>query len=269
MKVIWLLTKITFKEGIRSNVLYGIALLSGLVFICNIFINRLFAFELGKVAVDVGFSILSLTGLSIIFFLGIGLLSKDIHQRNICMVICHPIARWKYVAGKFSGLALFLVVAIGMLGLFAFLSLWFGSLAIGEVHVPRNFSWGMLFLAVLFNLISLFIIMAVGFLFTVVTTSVYLSMLITFFVYLIGNTLDTIVKVLSRAEFIRADDLFIKFMKLLTWVFPNLSAFDMKTSLAHGLPQAGPYVAWVLCYGLAYTCLILIITTLILSHKDI
>ncbi|MEA2040076.1 MAG: ABC transporter permease, partial [Thermodesulfobacteriota bacterium] len=149
MKVIWLLTRITFKEGIRSNVLYGIALLSGLVFICNIFINRLFAFELGKVAVDVGFSILSLTGLSIIFFLGIGLLSKDIHQRNVCMVICHPIARWKYVAGKFSGLALFLVVAIGMLGLFAFLSLWFGSLAIGEVHVPRNFSWGMLFLAVL------------------------------------------------------------------------------------------------------------------------
>jgi ABC-type transport system involved in multi-copper enzyme maturation permease subunit len=269
MNHIWLLTKITFKEGIRSNVLYGIAILSGLLFISNLFITQLFALELGKVAIDVGFSILSLAGLSIIFFLGIGLVSKDLHQKNICMVICHPIPRWKYVIGKFSGLALFLVVAIGILGLFAALSLWAGTLTVGALYVTRDFSWGMLFLAVFFNLLSLLVVLAVGFLFTVVTTSLYLSMLLTFCVYLIGNTLDTIVKVLVRGDFAHADALFIKGMKLLTWIFPNLSAFDLKSTLAYGLPQSAPYLAWLASYGLTYAGIVIIITAVILHHKDI
>jgi len=266
---IWLLAAITFKEGIRSNVLYGIALLSGLLFIANLFISQLFAFELGKVAIDVGFSILSLAGLSIIFFQGIAILSKDIHQRRICMVICHPIARWKYVLGKFSGLALFLVAAIGILGLFTALSLWVGSQTMEGLSVPRNFSWGMLFLAVSFNLLSLLVVMSIGFFFTVVTTSLYLSMLLTFFAYLIGNTLDTIVKVLIKGEFVTTGDIFIRFMKLLTWIFPNLSVFDLKSSIGYGLPQGAPYLAWITGYGLAYTCLVLIATMIILHYKDI
>ena len=269
MNIIWLLTKITFKEGIRSKVLYGIALLSCLLFTCNLFITQLFAFDLGKVAIDVGFSVLSMAGLSIIFFLGIGVLSKDIHQRNICMVICHPIPRWKYVIGKFSGLALFLVVAIGVLGLFAALSLWLGTQMVGGMQVPRDFSWSMLFLTVFFNLLSLLVIMAIGFVFTVVTTSIYLSMLLTFFVYLIGHTLDTIVKVLVKAYFVKADDLFVKGMKLMTWVFPNLAAFDLKSNLAYGLPQSVSYLAWLASYGLTYACIVITMTTVILHHKDI
>ena len=266
--LIWLLATITFREGTRSNVLYGIVLLSGLLFISNLFITQLFAFDLGKVAIDVGFSILSLAGLSIIFFYGIALLSKDIHQRNICMVICHPIARWKYVIGKFFGLALFLLAAIGILALFTALSLWAGTQT-GGLGVPRDFSWGMLFLAVSFNLLSLLVVMSIGFFFTVLTTSLYLSMLLTFFTYLIGNTLDTIVKVLVKGEFVAAGDLFIKFMKLLTWIFPNLSVFDLKPNLGYGLPQSTPYLAWITGYGLTYTCLVLIATTIILHYKDI
>lgn len=269
MNHIWLLTKITFKEGIRSNVLYGIAILSGLLFICNLFITQLFAIDVSKVAIDVGFSILSLAGLSIIFFLAIGLLSKDIHQQNICMVICHPVARWEYVIGKFCGLALFLVVTIGILGLFAAASLWVGAHTVGGLNMPRGFTWGILFLTIAFNFLSLLVIMAMGFLFTVVTKSGYLSMLLTFFVYLIGNTLDTIVKVLARGDFAHADDLFIKGMKLLTWIFPNLSAFDLKLNLAYGLPQSGAYLAWLASYGLMYAGIVIIITAVILHHKDI
>jgi ABC-type transport system involved in multi-copper enzyme maturation permease subunit len=268
MNHIWLLTRITFKEGIRSNVLHGIALLSVFLFICNLFITQLFAIELGKVAIDVGFSILSLAGLSIIFFLGIGLLSKEIHQKNIRMVICHPIPRWKYVIGKFAGLVLFLIAAIAILGLFAALSLWAGTL-VGGFHFPREFSWSMLFLTVFFNLLSLLVVMAVGFFFTVITTSLYLSMLLTFCVYLIGNTLDTIVKVLGKGDFVHADVFFMKGMQLLTWIFPNLAAFDLKANLAYGLPQSIPYLAWLASYGLIYTGIVIIITAIILDHKDI
>ena len=266
---IWLIAKITFKEGIRSKVLYGIALLSGLLFISNLFITQLFALEIGKVAVDVGFSVLSLAGLSIIFFLGIGLLSRDLHQKNICMIICHPISRFKYVVGKFSGLALFLVVAVGILGVFAILSLWLGTHDAGGMETLRNFSWGMLCCSIFFNLLSLLMILATGFFFTAVTTSVYLSMLLTFFIYIIGNTLDTIIKVLLKGEFVQVNLLVLKGLKLVSWILPNLSAFDLKTSLAYGLPQDPVYLCWLTGYGILYTCVVLSAAAVILHFKDI
>jgi len=267
--IIRLLANVTFKEGIRSNLLYGIALLALFLFIINLFITQLFAIEMGKVAVDVGFSVLSMAGLSIIFFLGIGLLSKDIHQKHICMIISHPISRWEYVTGKFAGLALFLIVSIGILGLFAALSLLLGTQIVGGLGLPRNFSWGMLGATVFFNFLSLLVILAVGFLFTVITSSVYISMLLTFCVYLIGNTLDTIVKVLQKGDFVQTSDLFVNALKILEWFFPNLAAFDLKTSLAYGLPIDIRYLSFLTGYGVFYICIVLVITTIILNYKDI
>ena len=266
---IWLIAKITFKEGIRSKVLYGIGLLSGLLFISNLFITQFFAFEIGKVAIDVGFSVLSLAGLSIIFFLGIGLLSKDLHQKNICMIICHPVSRFKYVVGKFSGLALFLMIAMGILGTFAVLSLWLGTYAAGGMENLRNFSLNIFFCAVFFNFLSLLTLLAIGFFFTAVTTSGYLSMLLTFFVYIIGHTLDTIIKVLVKGDFVQMDTFILKGLKLVSWILPNLSAFDLKTSLAYGLPQDPVYLIWLTCYGILYTCIVLMATGVILHFKDI
>ncbi len=269
MNIIWLLSKITFKQGIRSKVLYGIVFLSFILFVSNLFITQLFSLEIEKVAIDVGFSILSLAGLSIVFFLGIGLLSKDIHQKNICMVICHPISRWQYVAGKFGGLSLFLVVAVAVLGAFSALSLWMGTASIGGIQALRNFSWLMLFATIFSKLLALLIILSVGFLFTVVTTSGYLTMLLTFVVYIIGNTLDTIIKILVKGEFVQADIIFIKGLKCVSWIFPNLTAFDLKIHLAYGLPYAFSNLLWLCTYGITYIFLLLFATTAVLHKKDL
>jgi len=267
--IIWLIAKITFKESIRSKVLYGIGLLSGFLFISNLFITQFFSLEIGKVAIDVGFSVLSLAGLSIIFFLGIGLLSKDLHQKNICMIICHPVSRFEYVVGKFSGLALFLMVTMGILGVCAILSLWMGTYNIEGLKNLHNFSWGIFFYTVFFNFLSLLTILAVGFLFTAITTSGYLSMILTFFVYIIGHTLDTIIKVLVKADFVQMDTFILKGLKLVSWILPNLSALDFKTHLAYGLPQDPVYLIWLTCYGILYTCIVLVATGVFLHFKDI
>jgi ABC-type transport system involved in multi-copper enzyme maturation permease subunit len=269
MNIVWLLSKITFKQGIRSKVLYGIVFLSLILFTSNLFITQLFSLDTGKVAIDIGFSVLSLAGLSIVFFLGLGLLSRDIHQKNICMVICHPISRWQYVIGKFIGLLFFLLVAVVILGAFSALSLWLSTLSIGGFQALHNFSWLMLFATVVSHLLALLIILSVGFLFTVVTTSGYLTMLLTFFVYIIGNSLDTIIKLLVQGYFVQADPFLIRFMKTISWIFPNLAAFDLKTHLAYGLPYALSNLLWLGAYGISYIVLILFLTTAILQKKDL
>ncbi|MDY6825201.1 MAG: hypothetical protein SWH68_15635 [Thermodesulfobacteriota bacterium] len=269
MNIIWQLSKITFKQGIYSKVLYGIVLLSLILFVSNLFITQLFSLEIGKVAIDVGFAVLSLAGLSIVFFMGIGMLSRDVHQNNIRMVLCHPVARWQYVAGKFIGLSLFILVAVAVLGLFSAFSLCLGTASAGGLQALRNFSWVMLFATVLSHLLALLIILAVGFLFTVITSSGYLAMLLTFVVYIIGNTLDTVIKVLVQGEFVQADVFFINGLKFLSWVFPNLSVFDLKVYLSYGLSYDLINLLWLGAYGTSYILLLLFLTAAILHKKDL
>ena len=76
MKNIWLLAQITWKEGVRNRVLLGILLFAVVLCVVNLVFTNMFTHDLGKVAVDVGLSVVSIAGLAIIFFMGIRLLNE-------------------------------------------------------------------------------------------------------------------------------------------------------------------------------------------------
>ena len=51
-------------------------------------------------------------------------------------------------------------------------------------------------------------------------------------------------------------------------VLPDLSAFDVKTQVVHGLPVAAGYVLSTTAYGLAYIAALLLAATFIFSRRD-
>jgi len=51
-------------------------------------------------------------------------------------------------------------------------------------------------------------------------------------------------------------------------VLPDLSAFDVKTEVVHGLPVTGGYLAATTAYGLAYVAGLLLVATIIFSRRD-
>jgi ABC-type transport system involved in multi-copper enzyme maturation permease subunit len=51
-------------------------------------------------------------------------------------------------------------------------------------------------------------------------------------------------------------------------VLPDLSAFDVKTEVVHGLPVSAGYIATTTAYGLAYVAALLLIATFIFSRRD-
>src|SRR5689334_23877675 len=100
----------TFREAVRDRVLYNLIafalLLTGtavLVGQISIDIERLVVINLGLTAV-------SLFGLVIAIFIGIGLVSKEIEKRTLYTVLSRPVGRWEFIAGKFFGLSGTLVV---------------------------------------------------------------------------------------------------------------------------------------------------------------
>src|SRR5437667_1698591 len=117
----------TFREAVRDRVLYNLiafaVLMSGaaiLVGQISIGIERLVVINLGLTAV-------SLFGIVIAIFIGIGLVSKEIDKRTLYTVLSRPVRRWEFLLGKFLGLAGTLTVntvfmALGVFGALLYVS---------------------------------------------------------------------------------------------------------------------------------------------------
>ena len=97
--------------------LSGAAILVGQI---SIEIERLVVINLGLTAV-------SLFGIVIAIFIGIGLVSKEIEKRTLYTVLSRPVRRWEFIVGKFFGLAGTLVVNTFFMAIGVFAALFYVS----------------------------------------------------------------------------------------------------------------------------------------------
>jgi ABC-type transport system involved in multi-copper enzyme maturation permease subunit len=264
-----LVTAITVKEGLRNRAMQGIFAIALLLCLVYMTIVPMFAFDTGKVVVDIGFAFMNISGLAIVIFLGIALLTKDIHQRTVCMVLSRPISRTDYVIGKFCGLAVTVMLAIVVIAVLTVATTYIGIQLFDEMDPPRNFSWTTLGISIGFQYLSLLILMAVAFFFACLTTSEYLSMLFTVGVYVIGNSLETIIEVIKNSQQVMVGPAYLKMLKVVAWFFPNLSAFDLKVYLAYGLPLPKMQALWTALYGVCYIGILALATLWIFRRKEI
>ncbi|MCP4745901.1 MAG: ABC transporter permease [Desulfobacteraceae bacterium] len=269
MKTIGLIAGITIKEGMRNRALQGILTIALLLCLFYLTIIPLFAFDTGKVAVDLGFSSMTLAGLAIVVFLGIALLSRDIQQSTVCMIISRPISRTNYVIGKFCGVAVTVLIAVLSIALLSVVTSSIGIHFIVEMTPPRNFSWTVLLVSILFQYLSLLMLMAVAFFLTCLTTSEYLSMLLTVCIYIIGNSLETLIAVAQEGDLVQVSNLYLTLLKTIAWLVPNFSAFDLKIYVAYGLSVPWSYVGWTAVYGISYIALLAMITLWVFKRKEI
>jgi ABC-type transport system involved in multi-copper enzyme maturation permease subunit len=268
VKNVRILAGISFLEGVRNRFFYGLLMIGLLLIGANLVITHSFSYDLGKVAVDIGLSATAIFGLMIIFFLGINLISKDLDKLTVYMVLGRPVARWQYVIGKFLGLSLIILVSMLILGAISAASVVIATIG-KSTHIPQNFSWVGFGAALLFQYISLNLITGFTLLFAVLTTSSFMAMILALATYFIGQNLELVIKLLTSTKLFEQSEQFIKATQALTWIFPNLAAFDLKTAAAYGLPLDPNYLFWTLVYGLAYIGMLLVFTSLIFSRREL
>jgi ABC-type transport system involved in multi-copper enzyme maturation permease subunit len=266
MAQIWLLGKITFKEGVRNRILIGILFFAVLLTFLNLIFAQMFTYDLSKVSVDLGLSMISIAGLAVIFFMGINLLARDFEKRTIYMVLSRPIARWQYVLGKFLGLMLMVGASVAVIGCFAAGSVK-AVMLYAPAYVPPDYSWALFWLSIFFSFLSLLIVTALAQLFTCVTTSSYIALLLAACSYFIGHNVEMVRKMFAEKETVSSAFSFL--LQSAGWVFPNLSAFDLKTAAGYGLPIDAASVLWTALYGISYISCILIVTVFVFQRKEL
>ena len=100
----------TFREAVRDRVLYNLIAFALLLSGAAVFIGQISIDIERLVVVNLGLTAVSLFGVVIAIFIGIGLVSKEIEKRTLYTVLSRPVRRWEFIVGKFFGLAGTLVV---------------------------------------------------------------------------------------------------------------------------------------------------------------
>src|SRR5258706_1350491 len=104
-----------FKESVRDKVLYNLVAFAVLLISMSYLIGELTAGQDLKIIKDLGLASISVFGLLIAVFIGIGLVWKEVEKRSIYTLLSKPMRRGEFVLGKYCGLVLTLVVNVGVM----------------------------------------------------------------------------------------------------------------------------------------------------------
>ncbi|OQY16937.1 MAG: hypothetical protein B6I36_09615 [Desulfobacteraceae bacterium 4572_35.1] len=263
----WPIAKITFLEGFRSQVLYGIFLFALFVMVMSIVFSNFFMQDIGKVAVDFNLSAISFAGLLICLSVSINLISKDLDKKTIHFVLSKPISRTSYVFGKFFGISLIVLFAYLILTVLSGLVLMY--LKYDSAQYFGMFSWAAYLQAIYFDLLKISLLNGIIILFSTVTTSSFLTMLLSISIYVVGQTISAVVGFIQLQT---TDTGFAtctqKIIDVVKYLVPNFSAFDFKVISAHGmLVTPGEFFSFT-AYGLCYLLLVLLAAAGIFSRKE-
>src|SRR5436853_42675 len=100
----------TFREAVRDRVLYNLVAFALLLVGAAILVGQISIDIEHLVVINLGLTAVSLFGMVIAIFVGIGLVSKEIEKKTLYTVLARPVRRWEFILGKFFGLVLTLVV---------------------------------------------------------------------------------------------------------------------------------------------------------------
>jgi ABC-type transport system involved in multi-copper enzyme maturation permease subunit len=248
----------TFREAVRDRVLYNLIafalLLTGaavLVGQISIDIERLVVINLGLTAV-------SLFGLVIAIFIGIGLVSKEMDKRTLYTVLSRPVRRWEFIAGKFFGLTGTLAVnaACMAIGVFA-------ALSYVSAHHALIASDGWVLLALYFIVLEFVIITALALFFSSFSSPL-LSAVFTFSLFVIGTFSEDL-----RGFAKMAHGLTGLLATGISYVVPNFSALNIIDQVAHGHGVATQLIGINTAYALIYSLAVLAGATLIFERRSL
>ena len=247
----------TFREAVRDRVLYNLVFFALLMILAAILVGQISIGIEEVVIVSLGLSAISLIGLLIAIFIGVGLVYKEMDKRTLYALLAKPVHRWEFVLGKFAGLLLTLTVNTAAMAAWLFLAM---------LYLKRSLSRGDLgvLVAVYFIALKLAIVVALALLFSSATTPL-LSILYTAGLYIAGNFIQ-------QMRTLRTDLMnpaLATLMRWLSYLLPNFGNFDVVGAAAHGRSVPASLIWQNTLYAALYCAIVLLGAVLVFSRRNL
>ena len=247
----------TFREAVRDRVLYNLVFFALAMIAASILVGQVSIGIEEMVIVSLGLSTISVIGLLMAVFIGVGLVSKEMDKRTLYAILAKPVRRWEFLLGKFGGLLLTLTVnTVAMAaGLF---------LALRLVKQSGDPLEGPVLIAVYFILLKLALVVALALLFSCFTTPL-LSILYTTGLYIAGLFVTEMRNFQSQTMSRALQTL----LRWLSYLLPNFENFDVMASAAHGRAIPGVLIAQNTAYAALYCAVLLSAAAAILTRRNL
>jgi len=247
----------TFREAIRDRVLYNLIFFALLMMGAAILVGQLSIGIERLVIINLGLSAISIFGLVMAVFIGVGLVFKEMEKRTLYTLLAKPVHRWEFILGKYAGLLLTLTVNTFFMTL---------GLAVALFYVGRPFvrSDASVLVAIYFILLELALVTALALFFSCFSTPV-LSTLFTLGVYITGVFANDIRDVGELTN----HHLFKGITRVIYYLVPNFHNFNAIAAAGHGQPIPASGIGANTLYAVLYVSLVLLAASAVFSGRNL
>jgi ABC-type transport system involved in multi-copper enzyme maturation permease subunit len=247
----------TFREAVRDRVLYNLIVFALMMMGAAILVGEISIGIDRLVIINLGLSAISIFGLVMAIFIGVGLVYKEMEKRTLYSLLAKPVRRWEFLVGKFGGLVLTLVLNT------LFMT---AGLAAALFYVSRQFlrTDATILVAIYFILLELALVTAFALFFSCFSSPM-LSTLFTLGIYVAGFFSADIrgIGAVTRSPAMQAT------ARVVSYLLPNFRNFNVISAAAHG--DAIPFsLIWQnTAYAALYVALVLIAASAIFSGRNL
>jgi len=247
----------TFREAVRDRVLYNLVFFALMMMGAAILVGEISIGIDRLVIINLGLSAISIFGLVMAVFIGVGLVYKEIEKRTLYSLLSKPIQRWEFLVGKYAGLLLTLAVNTSLMTV---------GLAAALFYVGRPFvrADASILVAVYFIVLELALVTALALFFSCFSTPM-LSTLFTLGIYVTGIFSSDIREFgnLTRDPWLKTAT------QILYYLVPNFHNFNAIAAAGHGESVPARLIGQNTLYALLYVTLLLLASSAVFSRRNL
>jgi Cu-processing system permease protein len=244
----------TVKETVRNHVVYMVLLFVVLLIVLSVSFGDWSVFARIQVIEDFGLAAMSIAGLLLAVFIGVGMLGKEITSKTVYHVVTKPIARFQFIVGKYAGLIAVLALNYAIMTLF-----FLGTHVYLGGHVKSTL------ISAIFCIWMEMAIMISAALFFSTFTSPVLAAIFSIAFYITGHLNDLISIHLISQNW----SLYAVVLKILYYLIPNLEHFNIRDLVVYNAVVPQGFVELAAIYGCLYIMLFLVLSCVIFHNKDL
>jgi len=246
-----------FREAIRDRVLYNLIFFALMMFGAAILVGQISIDIERLVIVNLGLSAISIIGLIMATFIGVGLVYKEIEKRTLYSLLAKPVRRREFLVGKYAGLLLTLAVNTALMTL---------GLAAALFYVSRHFERSdvSILVAIYFILLELALVTALALFFSCFSSPM-LSTLFTLGIYITGVFAQDI----RDFGLVTKNPALLGLTRVLYYLLPNFHNFNGIAAAAYGDKIPTALIAQNTLYALLYVTVILLGASAVFSRRNL
>ena len=252
----------TFRETVRERIIYAFMLFAFAITIAAIMLGTLSIGQDIRILEDIGLAAISLIGGAIAVFAGTNLVYKELERKTVYIIFTKPVTGWQFIAGKYIGLSLCILIIVAAMGGFLAITAWLSTLTPIGMNLAHHLQLVLMPIALVY-LELLFVIAAATFFSTF--ASPMMSVVFTLSLWLIGHFGDSLRSLGQMSQ----NPAFAKLSDTVYLILPDLASLTKtRSALMYGQGAPVELIAFISCYVFGYVMLLLVLASVMTDRRE-